>query len=66
MTVIDSLIDDYVAWLFTESPTLATYHGADGHDDEMPDLSAAGQARRVGRRRQRGQLEHAEPDEPAM
>jgi len=46
--VIDSLIDDYVAWLFTESPPLATYHGADGHDDEMPDLSAAGHARREG------------------
>ena len=44
--MIDSLIDDYVAWLFTESPTLATFHGADGHDDEMPDLSAAGHARR--------------------
>jgi uncharacterized protein (DUF885 family) len=44
--VIDSLIDDYVAWLFTESPTLATFHGADGHDDEMPDLSAAGYAQR--------------------
>ena len=46
MTVIDSLIDDYVAWLFTESPTTATFHGADGHDDEMPDLSAEGYARR--------------------
>ena len=46
MTVIDSLIDGYVEWLFTESPTLATFHGADGHDDEMPDLSAAGHARR--------------------
>jgi uncharacterized protein (DUF885 family) len=44
--VIDSLIDDYVAWLFTESPTLATFHGADGHDHEMPDLSAGGHARR--------------------
>lgn len=46
MTVIDSLIDEYVAWLFAESPTLATFHGADGHDDEMPDLSADGFARR--------------------
>ncbi|MEY2449547.1 MAG: hypothetical protein QOH79_3023, partial [Acidimicrobiaceae bacterium] len=35
-----------MAWLFTESPTLATFHGADGHDDELPDLSAGGQARR--------------------
>jgi uncharacterized protein (DUF885 family) len=44
--VIDSLIDEYVAWLFTESPTVATFHGADGHDAEMPDLTAEGHARR--------------------
>jgi uncharacterized protein (DUF885 family) len=44
--VIDSLIDEYVAWLFAESPPLATFHGADGHDGDLPDLSAAGWAGR--------------------
>ena len=44
--MIDSLVDEYVAWQFAESPTAATFHGADGHDDELPDLSAAGYARR--------------------
>lgn len=46
MTEIDALVDEYVAWEFAESPTAATFHGADGHDDELPDLSAAGFARR--------------------
>jgi uncharacterized protein (DUF885 family) len=44
--VIDSLVDEYVQWLFTESPPLASYHGADGHDDRLPDLSSGGHARR--------------------
>jgi len=44
--VIHSLVDEYLAWMFEESPTLASFHGADGHDDQMPDLSAAGYARR--------------------
>ena len=47
--MIDSLIDEYVTWLFSESPTLATFHGADGHDDEMPDLSADAHAHREAR-----------------
>ena len=46
MTAIDPLLDEYIDWLFTESPTAASYHGADGHDAELPDLSAAGFARR--------------------
>ncbi|HEV3226532.1 MAG TPA: DUF885 domain-containing protein [Acidimicrobiales bacterium] len=46
MAVIDSLIDEYVEWMFTESPTAATFHGADGHDDRLPDLSAEGHVRR--------------------
>jgi uncharacterized protein (DUF885 family) len=44
--VIDSLTDEYVAWLFAEAPGLATFHGAEGHDHELPDLSAEGFARR--------------------
>jgi uncharacterized protein (DUF885 family) len=44
--VIDSLVGEYVNWMFAESPTAATFHGADGHDDELPDLSADGHARR--------------------
>ena len=44
--MIDSLVDEYLAWMFEESPTMASFHGAEGHDDRMPDLSAAGYARR--------------------
>ena len=44
--MIDSLVDEYVDWLFAESPTMATFHGADGHDDDLPDLSATGYASR--------------------
>jgi len=44
--VIDSLVDEYVAWQFAESPPAASFHGAVGHDDELPDLSATGYATR--------------------
>lgn len=43
---LSELIDEYVAWLLAESPTAASYHGADGYDDQLPDLSAAGFAAR--------------------
>jgi uncharacterized protein (DUF885 family) len=43
---IGQQIDDYIEWLFDESPTGASFHGADGRDDRLPDLSAAGWARR--------------------
>ena len=43
---IDQLTNDYIEWLFDESPTAASFHGADGRDDRLPDLSAAGWARR--------------------
>src|SRR5262245_30513241 len=43
---IDQLTDDYIEWLFDESPTAASFHGADGRDDRLPDLSAAGWDRR--------------------
>jgi uncharacterized protein (DUF885 family) len=43
---IDQLTNDYIEWLFDESPTAASFHGADGRDDRLPDLSAEGWARR--------------------
>ncbi|HEY2813550.1 MAG TPA: DUF885 domain-containing protein [Acidimicrobiales bacterium] len=43
---IDELIDGYLEWMFDESPTVASFHGADGRDDRLPDLSADGWARR--------------------
>jgi len=43
---IEQLKDDYIQWLFDESPTGASFHGADGRDDRLPDLSADGWARR--------------------
>ena len=44
--MIDSLTAEYVDWLFAESPVTASFHGADGYDDQLPDLSAEGFARR--------------------
>ncbi len=43
---LDDLVADYIEWMFDESPTGATFHGADGRDDRLPDLSADGIARR--------------------
>jgi uncharacterized protein (DUF885 family) len=43
---IEQLTNDYIEWLFDESPTAASFHGADGRDDRLPDLSADGWARR--------------------
>src|SRR5437588_5532834 len=45
-TTIDQLIHDYIEWMFDETPTAASFHGADGRDDSLPDLSADGFARR--------------------
>jgi uncharacterized protein (DUF885 family) len=47
MTTLDRLIDGFLAHHFEESPSVATMHGVDGYDDRMPDLSAAGYARRA-------------------
>jgi uncharacterized protein (DUF885 family) len=46
VTAIAALVDEYVGWLLTEDPTRASFHGAEGYDDLMPDLSAAGFAAR--------------------
>src|SRR6476619_3285675 len=43
---MDQLTNDYIEWMFDESPTGASFHGADGRDDRLPDLSAAGWQRR--------------------
>jgi uncharacterized protein (DUF885 family) len=43
---IDQLTHDYIEWMFDEVPTAASFHGADGRDDQLPDLSAAGYAGR--------------------
>jgi uncharacterized protein (DUF885 family) len=43
---IDQLTNDYIDWMFDESPTAASFHGADGRDERLPDLSAAGWQRR--------------------
>jgi uncharacterized protein (DUF885 family) len=43
---IDQLTNEYIEWMFDESPTGASFHGADGRDDRLPDLSADGWARR--------------------
>jgi uncharacterized protein (DUF885 family) len=42
----DLLAREYLADLMAESPANATFQGWDGHDDESPDLSAAGIAAR--------------------
>src|SRR4051812_32189482 len=42
MTAISELTAGYIDWLFEKSPTGATFHGADGHDDALPDLSERG------------------------
>jgi uncharacterized protein (DUF885 family) len=44
---IDLLIDAYLDWLWTASPVSATQLGVDGHDHELPDLSAEGFERRA-------------------
>src|SRR3954463_10882298 len=43
---IEQLTNDYIEWMFDESPTAASFHGAEGRDDRLPDLSAAGRERR--------------------
>ena len=43
---IDDLVEEYIEWQFDEVPTAATFHGADGRDDRLSDLSAEGFARR--------------------
>ena len=44
---LDRLVDDYLGWLWRTSPVTATVLGVDGHDDRLPDLTAAGFARRA-------------------
>jgi uncharacterized protein (DUF885 family) len=45
--VTDPIIGEYIEWTFAEAPTVASFHGLDGHDDQLPDLSAAGYDRRA-------------------
>ncbi|MCI0344094.1 MAG: DUF885 domain-containing protein, partial [Chloroflexi bacterium] len=47
MRPLDQLIDDYITWTMEESPVTASYVGIDGYDDRLPDVSAAGFARRI-------------------
>jgi hypothetical protein len=42
VTAIEALIDEYIAWVLADDPTRASFQGAEGYDDLMPDLSAAG------------------------
>jgi uncharacterized protein (DUF885 family) len=44
---LDTVVDEYLAWLWTASPVLATGLGVDGHDHAVPDLTADGFARRA-------------------
>jgi uncharacterized protein (DUF885 family) len=44
---IDLLVDAYLDWLWTAAPVTATQLGVDGHDGELPDLTAEGFARRA-------------------
>lgn len=44
---IDTLVDEYLAWLWDVNPVLATGLGIDGHDDRVPDLSAGAFARKA-------------------
>src|SRR5689334_6511672 len=48
MSDLDLLVDDYLAWLWETNPVLASGLGVDGHDDRLPDLSAAAFERRAG------------------
>jgi uncharacterized protein (DUF885 family) len=46
-SALDLLVDEYMVWLWTVSPVLATALGVDGHDDRVPDLTAAAFERRA-------------------
>jgi uncharacterized protein (DUF885 family) len=46
-SALDRLVDEYLDWLWAESPVSATALGVDGHDDRLPDLTAEGFARRA-------------------
>ena len=45
--MIEQLVDEFLSDEFREQPTLATQLGVEGHDDELPDLSAEGYERRA-------------------
>ncbi|MGI8662946.1 MAG: DUF885 domain-containing protein [Acidimicrobiales bacterium] len=46
VTAIEALVEEYLAWILEQDPTRASFHGAEGFDDLLPDLSAAGFAAR--------------------
>lgn len=47
MTETDLLVDAYLDWLWRVSPVSATQLGVEGHDGDLPDLSADAFARRA-------------------
>lgn len=52
MSDFAALADDFLAADLAAHPAMATLLGADGHDGELPDLSAAGIAARADRERE--------------
>ncbi len=47
MSDLDGLVTEYLDWLWETNPVLASGLGVDGHDDRLPDLSAAAFERRA-------------------